>query len=73
MDAELVWGVVFGAYILSGVVPMAVASNGDRPKGALPGSRMMRDWERAEAKGDKWLKIWGAGFFLLLALWLIFK
>lgn len=68
-DAATIWGGLFCFYILLGIIPLSMANNGERPKDAMPGSARLRQWEQGDAKGQKWLVIWGVGFVVLVGAW----
>ncbi|UXC93132.1 hypothetical protein EGM87_22820 [Sphingobium sp. RSMS] len=64
-----IWGGIFSLYIMAGIFALSAASNGSKPKDVVPGSARLKQWEASDAKGDKLLKLWGAGFLLLLLAW----
>lgn len=73
MDANTIWGIVISAYVMAGVWASSMANNGPRPKGAVPGSSTMKQWEENEARGQKWLVAWVFGFALLMGAWWLLR
>jgi len=68
-EPSVIWGALFSVYILAGIPALNAANNGAKPKGVPPGSSRLKQWEDREARGDKWLKLWGVGFAILIGAW----
>lgn len=69
---SMFWGVVISIYALSGVLVLSAQSNGEKPTDALPGSRVLRDWEEKDKRGARWGLIWSVGLVALLGgVWLL--
>ena len=69
MDSGTIWGIVIVGYIMLGIPAMSAANNGPKPKGTVPGSAKMKQWEQDEARGQRLLLIWCGGLILVLAAW----
>lgn len=67
MDVGVIWGIVFTAYIVSGIYPLMKANNGPRPQETISGSSKLKMWEEKEKNGNRALLIWGVGFCVLIA------
>jgi hypothetical protein len=72
MNAEVMWGIVFTAYIATSIYPLMKANNGRSPKNTIPGSLKLKQWRNEEAKGDKALLIWCAGLAILLGFYVAY-
>ena len=72
MDGSMLWGVAISIYVALGIFALSAADNGPKPTGTIPGSTKMSEWERSEARGQKLLVLWCAGFALLMgAFWVL--